>query len=250
MMHGKKVVAIIPARFASTRFPGKPLVDLGGKPMIQRTYERVKAVEGFDRIVIATDDQRIFDASEAFGAEVMMTAETHLTGTDRCAEVLSRLGETVDYVVNIQGDEPFIEPEQLREVAGGFSSGAPILTLIKKITDLETLFNTNTPKVIRDEEGHALYFSRQTIPFLRGVEPADWLNKHTFFKHIGLYAYRADILPGLSALKPTSLELAESLEQLRWIQNGIRIKAIETQFETIGIDSPEDLEKIQKMGLI
>jgi 3-deoxy-manno-octulosonate cytidylyltransferase (CMP-KDO synthetase) len=250
MLHGKKVVAIIPARFASSRFPGKPLVDLGGKPMIQRTYERVKAVEGFDRIVIATDDERIFDAAKVFGAEVMMTSSEHLTGTDRCAEVLSRLGESVDYVINIQGDEPFIEPEQLREVAAGFTSGAPILTLIKKITDQETLFNVNTPKVICDAEGHALYFSRQTIPFLRGVEPSDWINKHTFYKHIGLYAYRADILPGLSALKPTSLELAESLEQLRWVQNGIRIKAIETQFETVGIDSPEDLEKIQKMGLI
>jgi 3-deoxy-manno-octulosonate cytidylyltransferase (CMP-KDO synthetase) len=250
MLHGKKVAAIIPARFASTRFPGKPLVDLGGKPMIQRTYERVKAVKGFDRIVIATDDQRIFDAAMGFGAEVMMTSSEHLTGTDRCAEVLRRLGEEVDYVVNIQGDEPFIEPAQLEEVAAGFSSGAPILTLIKKITDSETLFNVNTPKVVCDEEGNALYFSRQTIPFLRGVEPSEWLNKHTFFKHIGLYAYRADILPGLSALKPTILELAESLEQLRWVQNGIRIKAIETQFETIGIDSPEDLEKIQKMGLI
>lgn len=250
MMQGKKVLAVIPARFASTRFPGKPLVDLGGKPMIQRTYERVKAVEGFDRIIIATDDRRIFDVAEAFGAEVMMTSSNHLTGTDRCAEVLSRLGETVDYVVNIQGDEPFIEPEQLREVAAGFASASPILTLIKKIQDSETLFNINTPKVILDEAGNALYFSRQTIPFLRGVEPTDWLSKHTFYKHIGLYAYRADILPGLSALKPTSLELAESLEQLRWIQNGIRIKAIETQFETIGIDSPEDVEKIQKMGLI
>jgi 3-deoxy-manno-octulosonate cytidylyltransferase (CMP-KDO synthetase) len=218
--------------------------------MIQRTYERVKAVKGFDRIIIATDDQRIFDAAQGFNAEVMMTSSEHLTGTDRCAEVLRRLGEEVDYVVNIQGDEPFIEPAQLEEVAAGFSSGAPILTLIKKITDSETLFNVNTPKVVCDEEGNALYFSRQTIPFLRGVEPTDWLNKHTFFKHIGLYAYRADILPDLSALKPTSLELAESLEQLRWIQNGIQIKAMETQFETIGIDSPEDLEKIQKMGLI
>ena len=250
MLHGKKVVAIIPARFASSRFPGKPLVDLGGKPMIQRTYERVKAVEGFDRIVIATDDERIFDAAKVFGAEVMMTSTEHPTGTDRCAEVLGRLGEAVDYVINIQGDEPFIEPEQLKEVAAGFTTGAPILTLIKKITDQETLFNVNTPKVICDAEGNALYFSRQTIPFLRGVEPSDWLNKHTFYKHIGLYAYRADILPGLSALKPTSLELAESLEQLRWVQNGIRIKAIETQFETLGIDSPEDIEKILKMGLI
>ena len=250
MMHGKKVVAIIPARFASSRFPGKPLVDLGGKPMIQRTYDRVKAVEGFDRIVIATDDQRIFDAAQGFGAEVMLTSASHITGTDRCAEVLSRLGESVDYVINIQGDEPFIEPEQLREVAAGFASGAPILTLIKKITDTETLFNSNTPKVVCDGEGNALYFSRQTIPFLRGVDPKDWLEKHTFFKHIGLYAYRADILPGLSALKPTPLELAESLEQLRWVQNGIRIKAIETQFETIGIDSPKDVEKIQKMGLL
>ena len=245
-----KVLGIIPARYASSRFPGKPLIDLKGKTMIQRVYEGAKISTRITEVIVATDDQRIYDEVVRFGGKAMMTNENHPSGTDRCAEVLSRLGETVDYVVNIQGDEPFIEPAQLEEVAAGFSSGAPILTLIKKITDSETLFNINTPKVVCDEEGNALYFSRQTIPFLRGVEPADWLNKHTFFKHIGLYAYRADILPGLSALKPTSLELAESLEQLRWVQNGIRIKAIETQFETIGIDSPADIEKIQKMGLI
>lgn len=249
-MHDKKVLAIIPARFASTRFPGKPLVDLGGKPMIQRTYERVRSVDGWFRIVIATDDFRIKEVAEGFGAEVIMTREDHISGTDRCAEVLEIIGEEMDYVVNIQGDEPFIEPAQLLELAEGFQTNAPILTLIKKIQDHATLFSVNTPKVVINSKGEALYFSRQTIPYLRGIEESEWLNRHTFYKHIGLYAYRADVLRQLSQLKPTSLELAESLEQLRWLENAYTIQTIETQFETVGIDSPEDLEKITKMGLI
>lgn len=250
MMLDKKVIAIIPARFASTRFPGKPLVDLGGKPMIQRTYERVMAVQGWYRVVIATDDLQIKAAAEAFGAEVIMTRTDHVSGTDRCAEVLSKLGDAIDYVVNIQGDEPFIEPAQLLELAVGFKTNAPILTLIKKISDIDTLFSVNTPKVVVNQRGEALYFSRQTIPHLRGISEHDWLASHRFFKHIGLYAYRADVLIELSHLKPSPLELAESLEQLRWLENGYTIQTIETQFETMGIDTPEDLEKIKKMGLL
>ncbi len=250
MMHDKKVIAIIPARFASTRFPGKPLVDLGGKPMIQRTYERVLAVDGWQRVVIATDDLQIKEAAEAFGAEVIMTRTDHVSGTDRCAEVLSKLGHNFDYVVNIQGDEPFIEPAQLLELAEGFKTNAPILTLIKQITDVDTLLSVNTPKVVINLKGEALYFSRQTIPYLRGIPEQDWLSNHRFFKHIGLYAYRADVLVELSHLKPSPLELAESLEQLRWLENGYTIQTIETQFETMGIDTPDDLEKIKKMGLL
>ncbi len=250
MMHDKKVIAIIPARFASTRFPGKPLVDLGGKPMIQRTYERVLAVDGWQRVVIATDDLQIKEAAEAFGAEVIMTRTDHVSGTDRCAEVLSKLGHNFDYVVNIQGDEPFIEPAQLLELAEGFKTNAPILTLIKQITDVDTLLSVNTPKVVINLKGEALYFSRQTIPYLRGIPEQDWLSNHRFFKHIGLYAYRADVLVELSHLKPSPLELAESLEQLRWLENGYTIQTIETQFETMGIDTPDDLEKIKKIGLL
>ena len=250
MMHDKKVIAIIPARFASTRFPGKPLVDLGGKPMIQRTYERVMAVKGWYRVVIATDDLQIKAVAEGFGAEVIMTRGDHVSGTDRCAEVLSNFKEGIDYVVNIQGDEPFIEPAQLQELASGFKTNAPILTLIKQIKDADTLFSVNTPKVVVNHRGEALYFSRQTIPHVRGVEPEDWLDTHTYFKHIGLYAYRADVLMEISRLKPSPLELAESLEQLRWLENGYVIQTIETQFETVGIDTPEDLEKIKKMGLV
>jgi 3-deoxy-manno-octulosonate cytidylyltransferase (CMP-KDO synthetase) len=249
-MHDKKVIAIIPARFASTRFPGKPLVDLGGKPMIQRTYERVLAVDGWQRVVIATDDLQIKVVAEAFGAEVIMTRADHVSGTDRCAEVLSKLGADFDYVVNIQGDEPFIEPAQLQELAIGFKTNAPILTLIKQISEVDTLFSVNTPKVVINQKGEALYFSRQTIPHLRGIPEQDWLSNHQFFKHIGLYAYRADVLIELSHLKPSPLELAESLEQLRWLENGYTIQTIETQFETMGIDTPEDLEKIKKMGLL
>jgi 3-deoxy-manno-octulosonate cytidylyltransferase (CMP-KDO synthetase) len=250
MMQGKKVVAIIPARYASSRYPGKPLVDLGGKPMIQRTYERVASVSGWDRIIVATDDTRIFDVASAFGAEVMMTREDHVSGTDRCAEVLGNLSEEVDYLVNIQGDEPFIEPDQLIEITNAFRSNAPIYTLVKQITTIDTLFNPNSPKVVLDAHQQALYFSRHAIPYMRGLPQEDWLSHHRYFKHIGLYAYRSDILPKLNQLPSSDLERAESLEQLRWLQHGFQIQTVETQFETIGIDSPEDLEKIKKLGFI
>jgi len=250
MIRGKKVVAVIPARYASTRYPGKPLVDLGGKSMIQRTYEQVALVQGWDRIIIATDDERIVHAAMSFGAEVMLTSGAHLSGTDRCAEVLRMLGNDVDYIVNIQGDEPFIEPQQLVEILNAMDSNAPILTLVKQITTIDTLFNPNSPKVVLDNKNQALYFSRHAIPYMRGLPQEDWLAHHRYFKHIGLYAYRADILTAISQLPASNLETSESLEQLRWLQNGFQIQTVETQFETIGIDSPEDLEKIKKLGFL
>ncbi len=244
------VLAIIPARYASTRFPGKPLVEISGKTMIQRTYEQVCKVGNWADVIIATDDLRIKEAATAFGARVMMTSSAHLTGTDRCAEVLANCGLYVDYVVNIQGDEPFIDPKQIESLRTGFASRPELVTLIKKINDLGTLFNPNSPKVIINSKKQAIYFSRQTLPYLRSVPQDQWLNKGTFYKHIGLYAYRADVLPTLSTLQPSPLELAESLEQLRWIENGYQIQTVETHIETIGIDTPEDLERIKELGLI
>ncbi len=244
------VLAIIPARYASTRFPGKPLVDLGGKTMIQRTYEQVCRAGNWKEVVIATDDERIQLVAEKFGAKVVMTSSSHLTGTDRCAEVLEKLGLEVDYVVNIQGDEPFIDPIQIQSLISGFEQKPELVTLIKRISDLGTLFNPNSPKVIIDEKMKAIYFSRQTLPYLRGIPQDEWLMKGVFYKHIGLYAYRSDVLPSLAKLKPTPLELAESLEQLRWIENGYQILTVETEIETLGIDTPEDLERIKALGLI
>ncbi len=244
------VLAIIPARFASTRFPGKPLVEISDKSMIQRTYEQVCKVGNWADVIIATDDERIKLAAEKFGARVMMTSQEHMTGTDRCAEVLSTCNLKVDYVVNIQGDEPFIDPKQIQALISGFSNRPELVTLIKRIADLGTLFNPNSPKVIVDAQKQAIYFSRQTLPYLRSVPQDQWLNKGVFYKHIGLYAYRADVLPTLAKLQPSPLELAESLEQLRWIENGYQIQTVETNIETIGIDTPEDLERIKELGLI
>ena len=181
MIRGKKVVAVIPARYASTRYPGKPLVDLGGKSMIQRTYEQVASVPGWDQIIIATDDARIFDAARSFGAQVMMTSASHLSGTDRCAEVLENLGDGVDYIVNIQGDEPYIEPQQLIEITQAMDSNAPILTLVKQITTIDTLFNPNCPKVVLDNKNQALYFSRHAIPYMRGLAQEVWLAHLRYF---------------------------------------------------------------------
>jgi 3-deoxy-manno-octulosonate cytidylyltransferase (CMP-KDO synthetase) len=250
MIQGKKVVAVIPARYASTRYPGKPLVDLGGKPMIQRTYEQVATVKGWDQIIIATDDERIFKVAKSFGATAMMTSMSHVSGTDRCAEVLANLGDGIDYIVNIQGDEPYIEPQQLIEITNAMDSNAPILTLVKQITTIDTLFNPNCPKVVLDNKNQALYFSRHAIPYMRGLPQEDWLTHHRYFKHIGLYAYRSDILLSISKLPASDLETSEALEQLRWLQNGFPIQAVETQYETMGIDSPEDLEKIKKLGFL
>lgn len=243
-----KFIAIIPARYASTRFPGKPLAVLGGKPVIQRVYEQVAGV--LDDAVVATDDERIRDAVRAFGGRVEMTSPDHRSGTDRCREAYDRLGVEYDVVVNVQGDEPFIQPSQLEAVKRCFDDPATdIATLVKPFTEadgLAALENPNSPKVILDAQSRAIYFSRSVIPYLRGVERAEWLARHTFYKHIGLYAFRTDVLRAVTALPQSALEKAESLEQLRWLENGYKIGVGISEVETIGIDTPEDLEKAER----
>ena len=244
-MESLRFVAIIPARFASTRFPGKPLAMLGEKTIIQLVYEQVTKV--ISDVFVATDDDRIFREVEKFGGKAIMTSDQHKSGTDRCYEAFTKLDEYFDVVINVQGDEPFIQPEQIELLRNCFGDeNTDIATLIKKI-DTENseavLFNPNSPKVVTDKNGFAMYFSRSTIPYMRGVDTKEWAEKHDFYKHIGIYAYRSEILRELTSLPPSVLEIAESLEQLRWLENGYRIKTAITGTETIGIDTPEDLEK-------
>ena len=241
----KVFVGIIPARFASTRFPGKPLADIAGKTMIERVYRQAKKSALLADVIVATDDAAIKDEVNRFGGKVCMTSSQHPSGTDRCAEVLETLTLSCDAVVNIQGDEPFIDPRQIDLLCSCFDDGrTELATLIKEIKTPETLFNPNAPKVIVDSESFAIYFSRHPIPYLRGVDEKDWVHKHKFFQHIGIYGYRPDVLRKITALQPSSLEKAESLEQLRWLENGFRIKTAVTSYETIAIDTPEDLERI------
>lgn len=240
-----KFIGIIPARYASTRFPGKPLADMKGKYMIQRVYEQARKV--LDHVCVATDDDRIFNAVQSFGGEVVMTSAQHRSGTDRCFEAYRTLGGHEDVVINIQGDEPFIKPEQIESLIACFDSPqTQIATLVRPFEaaeGYEALATPNSPKVVLNERHEALCFSRSIIPYLRGVEPAEWLARHTYYKHIGMYGYRADVLRQITCLPQSSLELAESLEQLRWLQNGYTIKVGITTQETIGIDTPADLEK-------
>lgn len=242
-----KFIAIIPARYASTRFPGKPLAVLGGKTMIQRVYEQVAGV--LDDAVVATDDERIYEAVKAFGGKVVMTSTEHRSGTDRCREAYTKVGEKYDVVVNVQGDEPFIQASQLEALKRCFENPATqIATLVKPFRaedGLAALENPNSPKVVLDEASQALYFSRSVIPYLRNVPREEWLMKHTFYKHIGIYAFRAEVLREVTALPQSTLEKAESLEQLRWLENGYKIGVGVTDIETIGIDTPEDLEKAE-----
>lgn len=243
-----RYLALIPARYASSRFPGKPLADIHGKPMIRRVYERCATVFGTD-CYVATDDSRIQEAVRAFGGQVIMTSAAHRSGTDRCAEALDtaeRLtGHTFDIVVNIQGDEPFIATEQLEQIRGCFDDPATqIATLVKPFTPAENIFNENSPKVVLSSTGDALCFSRSAIPFLRGVPREEWQGKHTYYKHIGLYAYRSNVLRAVTKLPPSPLEKAESLEQLRWLENGYRIRTAVTTLESHAIDTPEDLRNV------
>ncbi len=237
------ILGIIPARYASTRFPGKPLADIGGKSMIQRVYEQVKKSKLVTDAIVATDNQEIFDHVTKFGGRVRMTKESHVSGTDRCYEALTLQKAPFNYVINIQGDEPFIQPEQIDLLAGLLDGKTEIATLVKKIEDREQLFNPNVVKVVVAANGEALYFSRSTVPHVRNTAEVEWMSKHNFYKHIGMYAYRTDVLKRLTELPVSSLEKAESLEQLRWLENGFRIKVAETKTETIGIDTPEDLQK-------
>lgn len=240
-----KFIAIIPSRYASTRFPGKPLADMAGKPMIQRVYEQVKKT--IADVWVATDDNRIFDVVQLFGGNAVMTSAQHRSGTDRCFEAYEKIGTNADVVINIQGDEPFIQPEQIEVLKNCFDSCAvQLATLVKpfcKKDGIEALFNPATPKVVIDKNSEALYFSRSVIPFVRDMEESHWLDHHVFYKHIGIYGYRTDILREIVSLPQSTLEKAESLEQLRWIENGYRIKVGVTDIETIGIDTPQDMER-------
>ncbi len=239
-----KILGIIPARYASTRFPGKPLVDIAGKTMIQRVYEQAKKCGHLSEVIVATDDDRIYDYVTAFGGKAIMTSPDHQSGTDRCAEV-AQIHPTYEAVINIQGDEPYIDPEQISKLIGCFNdSSTQIATLIKKVLTNEELHNTNSPKVIVNKNSEAIYFSRSPLPHIRGQEPQNWLQHFTYYKHIGIYGYRADILQQITKLPISSLEKAESLEQLRWIENGYKIKVAETELETFAIDTPDDLQKI------
>ena len=244
-----KILGIIPARYASTRFPGKPLTNIKGKTMIQRVYEQALKSEYLSDVVVATDDQRIYDAVIDFGGKVMMTSTEHNSGTDRCCDIIEKIGDSYDAVVNIQGDEPFINPEQINQIAELISSEeSQIASLCKPIKDAEELFDNNVVKVVFDKEGKALYFSRQTIPFLRKVEKEEhlWMQERTFYKHIGIYAYKTTVLKEISSLPQSGLELAECLEQLRWLENSYTIKMGITEFESYSIDTPQDVEKCLK----
>lgn len=240
-------IAIIPARYASTRFPGKPLAMLGGKYVIQRVYE--KAVEALGQACVATDDERIANAVEAFGGKAVMTSANHRSGTDRIEEAACKLGFDNGVVVNIQGDEPFIHRSQIEAVCHCFDDPqTQIATLGKPFgNDLEAIENPNSPKIAVDSNGYALYFSRSVIPFVRGKERTEWPSAFPFLKHLGLYAYRRDVLGEVTRLPQSPLELAESLEQLRWLENGYKIKVGITNEETVGIDTPADLERAEAL---
>ena len=240
-----KFIGIIPARYASTRFPGKPLAVLGGKPVIQRVYEQVVGVLG--EAYVATDDERIFKAVESFGGKAVMTRTDHQSGTDRIEEAVSKLQTDADVIINVQGDEPFIQKSQLETVKHLFDDpNVQIGTLGKPVESMEAVDNANSPKIVCDVNGYAMYFSRSVIPYIRNKEHGDWLQHFPFLKHIGLYAYRREVLAEITKLPQSSLELAESLEQLRWLQNGYRIKVGVTDIETVGIDTPEDLQRAEE----
>ena len=245
-----KFVGIIPARYASTRFPGKPLAMLGGKTVIQRVYEQVK--DCFDDLYVATDDERIKECVEGFGGNVVMTSETCNNGTERCLDAYRRLALDCDVIVNIQGDEPFVQQKQVKALIACFDNpDTDIATLVKpfeKADGLERLECPNSPKVVLNEQGFALYFSRSVVPYLRGIDKAEWLNNHVFYKHLGIYAYRANVLEEITKLPQSPMEKAESLEQLRWLENGYKIKVGVTDIETIGIDTPEDLERAKEFA--
>lgn len=240
-----KFIGIIPARYASTRFPGKPLALLGGKPVIQHVYEKVAAV--LETAYVATDDERIYDVVKSFGGQVVMTRTDHKSGTDRIEEAIEKIGGEWDVVVNVQGDEPFVAKSQLDTICHCFDDPTTqIATLGKPFESMEAVQNPNSPKIVVDNMGFAMYFSRSVIPYVRGKEKSSWLTHYPFLKHLGIYAYRKDVLHRVTQLPQSSLEIAESLEQLRWLQNGFKIKVGTTDVETVGIDTPQDLERAEE----
>jgi 3-deoxy-manno-octulosonate cytidylyltransferase (CMP-KDO synthetase) len=238
-----RILGIIPARYASTRFPGKPLADIGGMSMIERVYRQVKRSTRLDRVIVATDNQEIYNHVASFGGEAVMTHDRHPSGTDRCYEAFTLLGESFDYVMNIQGDEPFIQPSQIDTLANTLDGQTEIATLVKRTADEDELSNPGEVKVVLDRTGTALYFSRTPIPYIHNAPKGQWAGKHVFYKHIGLYAYRTDVLRDITQLPVSTLEKAESLEQLRWLEHGYRIKVAETDTESLCLETPEDVQR-------
>ena len=239
------IVGIIPARYASSRFPGKPLIDIKGKSMIQRVYEQAIKSKLLNKVVVATDDERIFNHVVNFGGQAVMTATHHPSGTDRCWDALQQLEEEYQYVINIQGDEPLIEPAQIDELAAILQDGETALaTQMMVIDNYETLFDKGEVKIVLNVNKEALYFSRMVIPFIKEIDEKEWHLHHHYFRHVGMYAYRQDVLKKITQLLVSSLEIAESLEQLRWLENGISIKCIITKYESHCIDTAEDLKKL------
>lgn len=243
-----KFVIIIPARYQSSRFPGKPLAVLGGKPVIQRVYEQAKSV--LPDVWVATDDDRIFKAVEKFGGNAVMTREDHKSGTDRIQEAAEKIGGDFDVIINIQGDEPFVQPSQIETLMHLFDDSQTQIGTLGKPFDvsngMENVDNPNSPKIVTDLHGFALYFSRSVIPYVRGKEHDVWHENFPYLKHLGVYAYKKDVLKEVTSLPQSSLEMAESLEQLRWLENGYRIRVGKTDVETVGIDTPEDLQKAEE----
>ncbi|MDD2961366.1 MAG: 3-deoxy-manno-octulosonate cytidylyltransferase [Muribaculaceae bacterium] len=247
-MNNLNYIGIIPARYASSRFPGKPLVKICGISMIERVYKRAK--QALDQVIVATDDIRIYNAVKKFGGEAVMTSPSHKSGTDRCLEAYQKIGSNADVVINIQGDEPFISPTQIETIKNCFDSNEiKIATLVKEFNSnysFSQLEDPNTPKVIVTKDMFAQYFSRSIIPYIRGIEKDNWTKNHKFYTHVGMYAYRISTLKEITSLQQSNLEIAESLEQLRWIENGYKIKVGITNFQSIGIDTPKDLELAEK----
>lgn len=242
-----KILGIIPARYASTRFPGKPLIDILGKSMLQRVYEQASKSKKLTSVIIATDDERIASHAQSFGAKVVMTKAEHPSGTDRCFEAYKNFGEEFDYIINIQGDEPFIDPSQIDLLANICNGNTELATLMIKCNSHDVLFDKGEVKITLNTNNEALYFSRMVIPFIKGVDEKEWHKHFNYFRHVGMYAYRKDVLEKVTKLQPSSLEKAESLEQLRWLENGFKIKCAETLHDSHCIDTPEDVEKVIKL---
>lgn len=243
----KSILGIIPARYGSSRFPGKPLIEILGKTMIQRVYEQTKKSKYLTDVIVATDDERIFKHVESFGGKAVYTDENHPSGTDRCYEALINYGKSFDYVINIQGDEPFIDPTQIDLLCDLCDGVTELSTLMIKVDSHEVLFDMGEVKITLNNNQEALYFSRMVIPFIKGKPEAEWHLNHTYYRHVGMYSYRNDVLQNITKLKPSSLEIAESLEQLRWLENGFKVKCALTHFDSHCIDTPEDIEKVIRL---
>ncbi|MBS1652471.1 MAG: 3-deoxy-manno-octulosonate cytidylyltransferase [Bacteroidetes bacterium] len=243
----KKILGIIPARYASSRFPGKPLAKILGKTMLQRVIEQSKKSQLLHNIIVATDNEEIKNHAQSLGVNAIITSEKHPSGTDRCYEAYTLLNEHFDYILNIQGDEPFLDPQQINSLLNACNGNNEILTQMIKCNSSEVLFDAGEVKITLDTNSNALYFSRAVIPHLKGIEPSQWHLHFPFYRHVGMYAYRSDILKKITSLQQSNLEKAESLEQLRWLENGFKIKCVETTYDSHCIDTPQDIEKVIKL---